>query len=115
LADAQTCLKWDIKTLTLHSEDTLRYGSKGFLSDEDALLGLYRELLSVGARNIFITHANLATFAHQPDLIAKLSKLLRANGMPGYGSEVGLETGSPRLATKYMKGKCLPARPEEWP
>jgi len=115
LADAQTYLKWNVKTLTLHSEDTLRYGSKDFLADEDALLGLYKELFSAGVKNIFLTHANLTTFAYQPDLIVKLTKLLRANGMPGYGSQVGLETGSPKLARKYMKGKCLPLKPEEWP
>ena len=115
LADAQTYLKWNVKTITLHSEDTLRYGSKGFLTDQDALLGLYKELFSAGVKNIFITHANLTTFAYQPDVIEKLTKLLRANSMLGYGSQVGLETGSPRLARKYMKGKCLPLRPEEWP
>jgi len=115
LADAQTYLKWNVKTITLHSEDTLRYGSKGFVADQDAMIGLYKELFSVGMKNIFMTHANLATFAYQPELIENLAKLFRAYGMPGYGSQVGLETGSPRLVRKYMKGKCLPLKPEEWP
>jgi len=115
LADTQIYLKWNVKTITLHSEDTLRYGSKDMLADQDVLLGLYKDLFSVGVKNVFITHANLTTFAYQPDVIEKLTKLLRDNGMPGYGSQVGLETGSPKLTRKYMKGKCLPLKPEEWP
>jgi len=115
LADVRTYLKWKVETITLHSEDTLRYGSKDFLTDPDVLLDLYKEVFSAGATNIFLTHANLTTFAYQPDVIRKLTKLLRDHGMPGYGSQVGLETGSRRLAKKYMKGKCLPMKPEEWP
>ena len=47
LADAQTYLKWNVNTLTLHSEDTLRYGSKDFMADQDALLGLYLSLIHI--------------------------------------------------------------------
>jgi radical SAM superfamily enzyme YgiQ (UPF0313 family) len=115
VADVKTYLKWNVDTITLHSEDTLRYGSKNFLADSDVLLDLYEEIFSSGARNVFLTHANLTTFAYQPDLIKKLTKVLRDHGMPGYGSQVGLETGSVRLAEKYMGGKCLPLKAEEWP
>jgi len=114
LADAKVYLESGNRVVTLHSEDTLRYGSKGLLADESALLGLYKNLFSVGMKGIFITHANLTTFAYQPDLIEKLTKLLRAEGIPGYGSQVGLETGSSKLMRKYMKGKCLPLPPDEW-
>jgi radical SAM superfamily enzyme YgiQ (UPF0313 family) len=115
VADVKTYLKWNVDTITLHSEDTLRYGSKDFLADPDLLLDLYKEVFSSGAKNVFLTHANLTTFAYQPDLIRKLTRMLRDHGMPGYGSQVGLETGSSRLAKKYMRGKCLPLKPEEWP
>lgn len=115
LADTKMYLKWKVETLTLHSEDSLRYGSKDFLADPDVLLELYKEVFAAGAKNVFLTHANLATFAYQPDVIQKLTKLLRAHGMPGYGAQVGLETGSARLATKHMRGKCLPLKPEDWP
>jgi len=114
LADAQVYLDADIRVITLHSEDVLRYGSKSLLADEDALLNLYKTLFSAGIRGAFITHANLTTFAYQPELIEKLSTMLRKNGIPGYGGQVGLETGSPRLMKKYMKGKCLPLPPDEW-
>jgi radical SAM superfamily enzyme YgiQ (UPF0313 family) len=115
LADVNTYLKWNIKTLTLHSEDTLRYGSKNFLADPEVLLDLYKQVFSAGAKSVFVTHANLATFAYQPDVIQKLTKLLREHGMPGCGAQVGLETGSAKLATLHMRGKCLPLKAEEWP
>ncbi|OLS13824.1 MAG: radical SAM protein [Promethearchaeota archaeon CR_4] len=31
------------------------------------------------------------------------------------GVETGLETGSPRIIGKFMRGKCLPFKPEQWP
>jgi radical SAM superfamily enzyme YgiQ (UPF0313 family) len=115
IADTKTYLKWKVDTVTLHSEDSLRYGSQGFLADPDVLLDLYKEVFAAGAKNVFLTHANLATFAYQPDVIERLTKLLRSHGMPGYGAQVGLETGSARLAVKHMRGKCLPLKPEAWP
>ncbi|TLN05665.1 hypothetical protein FDZ71_11295, partial [bacterium] len=42
LHDAQVYLDWGIKSVTLQSEDTLRYGSSTMESDEDAVLTLYK-------------------------------------------------------------------------
>ena len=32
-----------------------------------------------------------------------------------WGAEVGIETGSPELVRKFMPGKALPFKPEDWP
>ena len=34
---------------------------------------------------------------------------------PISGSQTGIETGSPRLIAKHMRGKPAPAAPDEWP
>ncbi len=115
LSDAQMYLDNGIKSITLQSEDTLRYGSTSLESDEDAVLGLYKELYKMGMKHIILTHASMITFAHQPELVSKLTKLLRQHGMPGYGCQPGLETGSGRLIKMHMQNKCFPRDPYEWP
>lgn len=115
LDDARMYRERGIKSVTLQSEDTLRYGSSGLESDEDAILGLYKELYKLGLKHVILTHASMITFAHQPDLITKLTKLLRKQGLPGYGCQPGLETGSGRLIKMHMQNKCYPRDPYEWP
>ena len=47
-----------------------------------------------------------------PILVEK--SLWRCNGKRCASIEVGIETGSVRLMEKYMKGKMLPYKPEQW-
>jgi radical SAM superfamily enzyme YgiQ (UPF0313 family) len=115
LSDAQVYLDRGIKSVTIQSEDTLRYGSSNLESDEDAVLTLYKELFKLGVKRVILTHASMITFAHQPDLISKLTKLIRKHGLPGYGCQPGFETGSGRLIKKLMPNKCYPRNPSEWP
>jgi radical SAM superfamily enzyme YgiQ (UPF0313 family) len=115
LQDAQMYLDRGIKSVTFQSEDVLRYGSTKLECDEDAVLDLYKEVFALGAKHVVLTHASLITFAYQPELITKLTKLLRKHGMPGYGCQPGLETGSGRLIEMHMKNKCYPRDPYEWP
>ena len=115
LGDAQAYLDRGIKSVTIQSEDTLRYGSSNLESDEDAVLTLYKELFKMGIKRVILTHASMITFAHQPELIEKLTKLLRKHGLPGYGCQPGFETGSGRLIKELMPNKCYPRDPSEWP
>jgi len=115
LADAKVYLEHGITSVTLQSEDTLRYGSNSMESDEEAVLNLYKELYKLGVKRVILTHASLITFAHQPELIARLTKLIRSHGLPGYGCQPGLETASGRLIRMHMPNKCYPRPPEDWP
>ncbi|MHA1409432.1 MAG: B12-binding domain-containing radical SAM protein [Candidatus Odinarchaeia archaeon] len=101
-------------SITFHSDDALRYGSKDFLIDEDALFTLYKEGFKLGAREIFITHSTLAPFVKQSDVIERLTKLLRKHGHKYYGCQPGIETASSRLMEIHMKGKALPYDTSEW-
>ncbi len=116
VTDAKMYLKYGIKNIVLQSEDSLRYGSlnKDFSIDIDIILNLFSTLFSLGMKSIAITHASLINFAEQPEDIIKFTRFLRKNGMRYYGCQPGIETGSPRLMKKYMKGKCYPHSPEEW-
>ncbi|MFQ6127834.1 MAG: B12-binding domain-containing radical SAM protein [Thermoplasmata archaeon] len=100
--------------VTFQSDDSLRYGSSNLLADKDALLNLYKESFKTGIKEIFLTHASLVTFAHQPDVIDSLTKFLNKRGIKYYGCQPGLETGSFRLLARHMIGKMYPRDSEEW-
>ncbi|MHA1237690.1 MAG: B12-binding domain-containing radical SAM protein [Candidatus Odinarchaeia archaeon] len=114
IPDIKVHVEAGIKAITFHSDDALRYGSKNFLIDEDALMNLYKAAFEAGAKEVYITHATLAPFAYQPDVIERLTKFLRRKGHKYYGCQPGIETGSSRLIRMHMLGKPLPYKPEEW-
>lgn len=111
---AHNFLAKDEKILNLQSEDTLRYGSKNFSIDEDALLGLYKDLFSMGIKKIFMTHATLANFVENPDAVERLTSLLNTHGHKYYGFQPGIESGSDRLMRTLMEGKFLPVKDMNW-
>jgi radical SAM superfamily enzyme YgiQ (UPF0313 family) len=84
------------------------------MADQDRLMNLFDTVFETGAKEVFITHASLVTFAQQPEIIEGLTKKLRNHGITYYGCQPGLETGSNRLVGKYMRGKVYPRDPEEW-
>lgn len=99
-----------------HAEDVLRYKTKGFVPNEEEVLKLFSEVRKL------TTHIGISHFAHasvvaKPSLIEKISELMEVGSKecPFISGQVGIETGSPRLAGKYMVGKAKPFKPEEWP
>ncbi|MFX0170259.1 MAG: B12-binding domain-containing radical SAM protein [Candidatus Hodarchaeota archaeon] len=104
------------KTITMHSDNALNFGSQTRIPDEDAIMELYNSLFSIdGVQRVNMTHTCLAPFAYMPEFITKLTKLLRKHGHRYYVCQPGIETGSPRLMKQLMPHKCHPYSPEEWP
>jgi radical SAM superfamily enzyme YgiQ (UPF0313 family) len=105
------------KYITLHSDDSLRYGSnsKDARVNPDAVYELYDGLFDLGAKSICITHATLANLVADEEFIVEFTRYLNRHGMPHYGCQPGLESGSPRIMGSMMKGKMRPYAPEEWP
>ena len=65
-------------------------------------------------------HAALAPVVYDPEMIEEIGPVLREKSywitdeVRHSSVEIGIETGSIRLMKKYMKGKMLPYKPEEW-
>jgi hypothetical protein len=63
---------------------------------------------------------SLAPVVCKPDMIRDVAEVLlehswyNHNGKPIVTGETGIETGSVRLMRKYMAGKMLPYKPEQW-
>jgi len=109
--------------ITLVTEDIFLYGSKDkrFIPNKEAVLKLVKNVAShPSVKVIQPAHMSLAPIVHSPDLIKEIAEILIAhNGYarekkPIITAETGVETGSIRLMQKYMAGKMLPFKPEEW-
>jgi radical SAM superfamily enzyme YgiQ (UPF0313 family) len=84
---------------------------RNFAPNFDALEDLFSTVMAVkGIKRTNPTHGRISVPAGFPDLIAKLSKIIGAGPSNRIGIQVGLETGSERLAKIHMPSKTLPLR-----
>jgi len=109
--------------VTLVTEDIFLYGAKDkrFIPNKDAVLKLVRSVASYpGVKSIQPAHMSLAPVVCDPGMVQELAEILiehhwyKHGGKPIVTAETGVETGSVRLVRKYMAGKMLPFKPEEW-
>ena len=115
-------------TILLTTEDLFLYeqGPK-FQTNIPALRRLFESVAAVpGVKHINLTHGTMAPFVANPELLDELSELVVGKSSTQHPDSthpdkryaimfIGLETGSARLFTQYMKGKAYPFRPEQWP
>jgi len=111
--------------ITLSTEDLFLYGCKmdgKFLPNGLAVYNLIKEITSIpGVKGIQPAHISLAPAVADPEMVAEVSHLLQDFCHYHYAgkgiitAETGIETASPRLIEKYMRGKPLPFTPKEWP
>jgi radical SAM superfamily enzyme YgiQ (UPF0313 family) len=109
--------------ITLVTEDLFLYGakSKDFIPNERAVVKLVKSVADFpGVKSIQASHMSLAPVAQNPRMIKRLAEVLIERSWYSHGkkpiitAETGIETGSTRLMTKYMAGKMLPYKPEQW-
>ncbi len=117
LKDVKVNIKAGENKPLLHSEDILRYGAKNIETNDEKVIELFERVASIEEVTAMTSsHVALATVYHNPDLVEKVSEI--AMSLPEQkwiGAQIGIETGSPRLMKKYMRGKTLPSPPEKWP
>jgi len=106
-----------VRSGILHSEDVLLYGANGIRLNPDALIKLH-ELSKKYWKTLAWSHASLAAIKlaeSEHGLIRKLAEIICDEHQRYWGVEVGIETGSPRLAKKIMPAKAAPYPAEKWP
>ncbi|MHA1266692.1 MAG: B12-binding domain-containing radical SAM protein [Candidatus Helarchaeota archaeon] len=111
--------------ITLATEDLFLYKCKRdgkFNPNSLAVYNLIKEITSVpGVQGVQPAHISLAPVVVDPEMVAEVSHLMQDytrfhyNGKGIIAAETGIETASPRLIKKYMRGKPLPFTPDEWP
>jgi radical SAM superfamily enzyme YgiQ (UPF0313 family) len=109
--------------ITLITEDLFLYGAKdkSFIPNRAAVKKLIKAIADYpGVKSIQPSHMSLAPVVHDPDMVKETADILIEHSWYSHGkkaivtSETGIETGSVRLMKKYMAGKPLPFKPEQW-
>ena len=109
--------------ITLVTEDLFLYGSKDqkFVPNKNAVVKLVKSVANYpGVKSIQASHMSLAPAVHNPQMVKELAEILIERSWYSFGkkeiitAETGIETGSTRLMKKYMAGKMLPFKPEQW-
>lgn len=99
-----------------HAEDVLRYRAKGLEINRQAVIELFKSAKNYpGVKNVGISHFALASVVSAPDLVEEISGILELDSKRWLGGQTGIETGSPKMIEKHMKGKCKPYSPRDWP
>jgi len=103
----------------LQSDDIFLYGledKKSFMPNRDAIVDLFKAVMSVkGVRRAQPTHGTVSAVVADPDMVKRVSEVIRASPDNIIGIQPGLETGSARLIKRYMPFKAKPFSPDEWP
>ncbi|MGC8936989.1 MAG: B12-binding domain-containing radical SAM protein [Candidatus Methanomethylicaceae archaeon] len=103
------------RSVCLHAEDIMRYGTYSMIPDHDKVVELFRSVASVpGIRSIGISHAELASIASSPSTVRAISDILCLGRHQWLGFQTGIETGSTAMIEKYMPRKPAPFKPVEW-
>ena len=109
--------------ITLITEDLFLYGSKNkkFNPNREAVVGLVKSVAEhPGVESIQVSHMSLAPIVNNPQMVKEVAEILIKRSWYSLGkkaiitAETGIETGSARLMKKYMGGKMLPYKPEQW-
>ncbi|MEM1680855.1 MAG: radical SAM protein [Sulfolobales archaeon] len=117
--EIQVNLRAGVNSVLLHSEDVLLYGGSGVRPNPEPLIRLHRLVRNYFKGAIGWSHASLASIKYSEDNYKLISKLMNDYVLNEYqeflGVEVGIETGSPRLAKSVMPAKAAPYPPTAWP
>ncbi len=82
-----------------------------FEPNQDALIEVARAIMAIdGVKSTNPTHGRISIPAAYPELIQKLSAIIKAGPSNWIGVQVGVETGSDKLAHKHMPNKTLPLK-----
>jgi radical SAM superfamily enzyme YgiQ (UPF0313 family) len=123
MEEVETTVREGSSGVTLVTEDLFLYGAKNkrFIPNNKAVLKLIKNVAShAGIKAIQPSHISLAPVVCNPNMIKELAEILIQHHWYSHGkkpivtSETGVETGSVRLVRKYMAGKPLPFKPEQW-
>lgn len=110
------------RAIFLQTDDVFLYRKKdNFHPNREALVKLVESVARIeGVEFIQFPHASFAPVCCDPRLIEEIAptivekSLWHWNGKHMASFEMGFETGSVRLMRKYMAGKMLPFKPEQW-
>jgi radical SAM superfamily enzyme YgiQ (UPF0313 family) len=96
----------------LHSDEIFAYEhGRNFVPNEEAIAGLFSAVMATpGIRRSNPTHGRISIPAAYPEFIRRLSRIMRAGPDNWIGLQIGVESGSDKLASEHMPNKTLPLK-----
>jgi len=100
------------KSVWMHSDEIFAYQHGAhFTPNPEAIKELFETVMSVdGIGHTNPTHGRISIPAGYPELVKQISSVVNAGPDKWIGVQVGLETGSDRLALEHMPNKTLPLK-----
>jgi radical SAM superfamily enzyme YgiQ (UPF0313 family) len=122
LQEVKLNAKAGTQAIFLQTDDVFLYKKRdNFRPNREAIRKLVDSVAKIeGVKYIQFPHASFAPVCCDPKLIEEIAptivekSLWHWNGRNIASFEMGFETGSVRLMRKYMAGKMLPFKPEQW-
>ncbi len=113
-------LKNGIKTIGLATEDILLYGAHGLELNSNAVKKLFKVVMNLARKwgvssKIGVSHVSCASALVLKDAVKYISDIQNLTDDEPLFTQIGLESGSPKLVAKYFRGKTYPWKPEDWP
>ena len=112
--EVEVNLRYGGRSVDFVSDDILLYGARGIHVNREAVLSLFRMAREYGVCGTF-PHVGPATVLQDRELVREITELSGFSERRPVFLDVGLESGSPRIIGKYMRGKPAPWKPEDWP
>lgn len=116
--EVEVNIRGGVRSILFQSEDILLYGARGVEPQPEPLYKLH-QLVAGKPIGFSWSHVSLAAVKRGEEkykLISKLSEMVIDGEYRRFiGVEVGIETGSVRLAEKIMPAKSAPYPPTMWP
>lgn len=119
--EVEVNLRGGTRGIILHSDDVFLYGADGVIPRSEPLLKLHEEVMGLlGPEKSFAwSHVSLSALKYAEENYGLVSKLMGdiilTDKRRMIGVEVGVETGSVRLARQIMVGKSRPYPVDMWP
>ena len=116
IKEIEVNLAYGVNGAILHSEDVFLYGADGVIPRPEPILKLHKEVME-RVDSIAWSHVSLAAIKYSEEKYRLVSKVMDIiyDKQDYIGVEVGIETGSRKLAKKIMPAKAAPYNPDLWP
>jgi len=118
LEEVRLNIKSGIHGASLQSEDALLYGSDGSEPNPKTVLDLLHSIRALGDEEHEIGFGfeffSISSIMQNPKLVEDISEFMGLQGDNYSVVEIGVETGSPKLLSKYMLGKVKPFKVCDW-
>ncbi|AOL15934.1 radical SAM protein [Sulfolobus sp. A20] len=112
--EIQVNMKAGTKRVEFITDDVLLYGSQKLRVNHEAIVKLFSETMNMGVDGIWFPHISAPAVKSSPQTVKAMSEIARYDKDRAAAPVVGLESGSERIISKYMRGKPFPWTPREW-